>query len=91
MKDHRINLTGQEERPAGVLDLLLEQYETAPEEDSFLDKLVFHQLYKELRAVDPDLCDRIITLVCSLCGEYSRAGYLSGVNDGVQLMMDLRT
>lgn len=88
MNDHRIHLPEQAQPPTGVLDLLLQQYENTPKGDSFLDNLFFHQLYQELRAVDPERCDRIITLTCALCGEYSRTGYISGVKDGVRLMID---
>lgn len=72
-----------------VLDLLLEQYENSKDENSFLDNLLFHQMYQELRKVDPDICDRVLTLACALCGEYGRSGYIAGLKHGVHLITEL--
>lgn len=72
-----------------VLDLLLEQYENSEDENSFLDNLLFHQIYQELRKVDPDICGRVLTLACSLCGEYGRSGYIAGLKHGAHLMAEL--
>lgn len=79
----------ENERELGVLDLLLEQYENSEGENSFLDNLLFHQMYQELRKVDPDICDRALTLACALCGEYGRSGYITGLKHGVHLMAEL--
>ena len=73
----------------GVLDLLLEQYENSEDENSFLDNLLFHQIYQELRMLDPDICDRVLTLTCALCGEYGRSGYIAGLKHGAHLMAEL--
>lgn len=77
------------EHNPGVLDLLLEQYENSEDENSFLDNLLFHQLYQELRMLDPDICDRVLTLTCALCGEYGRSGYIAGLKHGAHLMAEL--
>ena len=34
------------EHNPGVLDLLLEQYENSEDDNSFLDNLLFHQIYQ---------------------------------------------
>lgn len=73
----------------GVLDLLLEQYENSEDENSFLDNLLFHQIYQELRMLDPDICDCVLTLTCALCGEYGRSGYIAGLKHGAHLMAEL--
>ena len=91
MTDYCTDHADRDLRPGGVLDLLLEQYENSEDDNSFLDNLLFHQMYQELRAVDPELSDRIIALACALCGEHSRAGYIAGVQDGARLIMDLRS
>lgn len=82
------NISEQEGTPS-VLALLVEQYEGSQNENSFLNKLLFHQIYQELRAVDLEKCDRIITLVCALCGEYGRSGYIAGLKQGAQLTVQL--
>lgn len=82
------NVQKREHNP-GVLDLLLEQYENSEDENSFLDNLLFHQIYQELRMLDPDICDRVLTLTCALCGEYGRSGYIAGLKHGAHLMAEL--
>ena len=77
------------EHNPGVLDLLLEQYENSEDENSFLDNLLFHQIYQELRKVDPDICDRVLTLASAQCGEYGRSGYITGLKHGAHLMAEL--
>ena len=77
------------EHNPGVLDLLLEQYENSEDENSFLDNLLFHQMYQELRKADPDICDRVLSLACALCGEYGRSGYIAGLKHGAHLMAEL--
>ena len=79
----------EHERELGVLDLLLEQYENSEGESTFLDNLLFHQMYQELRKVDPDICDRVLTLACALCSEYGRSGYVAGLRHGAQLIAEL--
>ena len=77
-----------EERP-GILDLLIDQYQESADGDSFLSKVLFHQLYKELRILDPDTADRIITLVCALCGDYEKGAYVAGIKTGMQMCREL--
>ncbi len=73
----------------GILDLLIDQYQKSTDGDSFLSKVLFHQLYKELRILDPDTADRIITLVCALCGDYERDAYVAGIKTGMQMCREL--
>ena len=73
----------------GILDLLIDQYQESADGDSFLSKVLFHQLYKELRILDPDTADRIITLVCALCGDYERDAYVAGIKTGMQMCREL--
>jgi hypothetical protein len=77
-----------EKRP-GILDLLIDQYQESADGDSYLSKVLFHQLYKELRILDPDTADRIITLVCALCGDYQKGAYVAGVKTGIQMCHEL--
>lgn len=77
-----------EERP-GILDLLIDQYQESADGDSFLSKVLFHQLYKELRILDPDTADRVITLVCALCGNYEKGAYVAGIKTGVKMCHEL--
>lgn len=90
MTDHCTDHTNRGQRSGGVLDLLLEQYENSEEESSFLDNLLFHQMYQELRKVDPDICDRVLSLACALCGEYGRSGYIAGLKHGAHLITELK-
>lgn len=78
----------REERP-GILDLLIDQYQESADDDSFLGKVLFHQLYKELRILDPDTVDRIITLVCALCGDYEKGASVAGIKTGMQMCREL--
>lgn len=73
----------------GILDLLIDQYQESADGDSFLSKVLFHQLYKELRILDPDTADRIITLVCALCGDYEKDAYVAGIKTGIQMCHEL--
>ena len=83
------NPVQEREHNPSVLDLLLEQYENSKDENSVLDNLLFHQIYQELRKVNPDICDRVLTLACALCGEYGRSGYIAGLKHGTYLMAEL--
>ena len=78
----------KEERP-GILDLLIDQYQESTDCDSFLSKVLFHQLYTELRLIEPDTADRIITMVCALCGDYERGAYVAGIKTGMQMCREL--
>ena len=88
-RDNIIPDIPEQEGTPSVLDLLVAQYEGSQDENSFLNKLLFHQIYQKLRAVDPENCDRIITLVCALCGEYGRSRYIAGLKQGAQLIAQL--
>ena len=77
-----------DERPR-ILDLLIDQYQESTDGDSFLSKVLFHQLYKELRILDPATADRIITLVCALCGDYEKGAYVAGIKTGMQMCREL--
>lgn len=78
----------KEERP-GILDLLIDQYQESTDGDSFLSKALFHQLYKELRMLDPEIADRIITVVCALCSDYEKGAYVAGIKTGMQMCREL--
>lgn len=73
----------------GILDLLIDQYQESADGDSFLSKVLFHQLHKELRIMDPDTADRIISLVCALCGDYEKDAYAAGIKTGIQMCREL--
>lgn len=73
----------------GVLDLLYEQYQETADGDSFLNRLLFHQLYIELRKLEPDVCDQILTLVCALCGDYEKDAYVAGIKTGMRMLHEL--
>lgn len=77
------------EYPHGILDLLFDQYQESSDGDSFLSRVLFHQLYKELRILEPDTADRIITLVCALCGDYEKGAYVAGIKNGMQMCREL--
>ena len=77
------------ENEQGILDLLIDQYQESTDGDSFLSKVLFHQLYTELRLIEPDTADRIITMVCALCGDYERGAYVAGIKTGMQMCRDL--
>lgn len=74
---------------AGILGLLIEQHQESKDGDTFLSKVLFHQLYMELRPLDPDTADRIITLVCALCGDYEKDAYVAGIKTGIQMCHEL--
>ena len=79
----------QTEDCPSILDLLIGQYQESPESDSFLSKVLFHQLYNELRILELDTAERIISMVCALCGDYEKCAYIAGIKTGLQMCRQL--
>ena len=90
MNEHHNNPSDQKSRTS-VLDLLLEQYENDPEGGSTLSNALFNELCRELRSLDPESMEHILSLTCTLCGEHGRSGYVAGLKDGAHLIMELQS
>ena len=72
-----------------VLSLLYEAYSEVNRMDDEQIKADFNVLYQTMNGMSLREMDRILDPVCTLCRDHERAGFIAGVQVGVQLMQEL--
>ena len=68
-----------------ILDMLYYRYSECNRLDNAEIKAVFADLYQQMHGMSLREIDRIIDVVCTLCREHEKAGFVEGVKVGVQL------
>ena len=72
-----------------VLALLYEAYSEVNRMDDARIKADFNALYQAMNGMTLQAMDRILDPVCTLCRDHERAGFIRGVQLGVQLSQEL--
>lgn len=72
-----------------VLALLYEAYNAVNTMDDDRIKADFNVLYQAMNGMELKEMDRIIYPVCTLCRDHERAGFIHGVQIGMQLAQQL--
>lgn len=72
-----------------VLTLLYEAYSECNRLDDAQVKEDFNELYKLMNGMELREIDRIIYLVCQLCRDHERSGFVEGVKNGLTLVLEL--
>ena len=87
MASHKLNLEDGE----SVLSLLYEAYgDINPMYDDQI-KADFAELYQALNEMPLQEMDWIINLVCALCRDHERNGFVHGVQLGAQLVQEIQS
>lgn len=72
-----------------ILDMLFCHYHEFNRFDTEAIKLSFDELYARIEALHLHDIDKIIDIVCALCLEHEKAGFVEGVKVGMRLEQEL--
>ena len=68
-----------------ILEMLFSYYHECNNTDTDAVKAAFEDLYQRMHGMPLREMDRIVDVVCVLCTEHERNGFIEGVKVGVQL------
>ena len=72
-----------------ILTLLYEAYSDINKMDNDAIKKDFGELYKMMNGMTLTQMDAIMDLVCTLCRDHERTGFIEGIKVGIQLKKEL--
>ena len=72
-----------------VLEMLFTYYHECNNTDTDAVKAAFEDLYQRMHGMPLREMDRIVDVVCILCTEHEKAGFVEGVKVGVRLDSEL--
>ena len=72
-----------------ILEMLFSYYHECNNTDTDAVKATFKVLYQRMHGMPLREMDRIVDVVCTLCREHEKAGFVEGVKVGVQLDSEL--
>ena len=72
-----------------VLALLYESYNELQGFDNEQIKGAFNELYRLMKGIPLREMDKIIYLVCTLCRDHERSGFIHGIQLGIRLNQEL--
>ena len=72
-----------------ILEMLWNTYCQHNQMDSEQIKNGFAELYSHIKHLPLSDVDGVIDIVCSLCGEHEKAGFVEGVKVGIHLGQEL--
>ena len=72
-----------------ILEMLFSYYHECNNTDTDAVKATFKDLYQRMHGMPLREMDRIVDVVCTLCREHEKAGFVKGVKVGVQLDSEL--
>ena len=84
MKERRLELEDEE----SLLAMLYECYENINGLDDKTIKADFDRLYQLMNGKTIREMDEIIYLVCTLCRDHQRSGFIEGIKVGIQLAIE---
>ena len=73
-----------------ILDMLFTYYQQCNNTDTDAVKAAFEDLYQRMHGMPLRDMDRIIDVVCTLCREHEKSGFVTGVKIGFQLGDELK-
>lgn len=72
-----------------ILEMLFTYYHECNNTDTDAVKAAFEVLYQRMHSMPLREIDRIVDVVCTLCREHERAGFLEGIKVGIRLDQEL--
>ena len=72
-----------------ILDMLFTYYHECNNTDTCAVKTAFEALYQQMHGMPLREMDRIVDVVCTLCREHEKAGFVEGVKVGIQLEQEI--
>lgn len=72
-----------------VLDLLYECFNENNPYDNEQIKADFEEMYRQMNGMPLREMDRIVYLVCRLCRDHERSGFVEGIKIGIRLAHEL--
>ena len=72
-----------------ILEMLFSYYHECNNTDTDAVKAAFEDLYQRMHGMPLREMDRIVDVVCILCTEHEKAGFVEGVKVGVRLDSEL--
>ena len=83
------HLAAQQPTNQNLLDLLFDAYNDTTGMDNAAIKADFEELYRLMNGKPLKEIDEIIYVVCTLCRDHERAGFIEGVKVGIGLVQEL--
>lgn len=74
-----------------ILEMLYRYYHQCNDADTDAVKAAFEELYRRMHGMPLREMDRIVDVVCVLCTEHERNGFVEGVKVGIGLTGELRS
>lgn len=74
-----------------ILEMLYCYYHECNSTDSEPIKEEFETLYHRMHGLSLREMDKIIDVVCSLCREHEKSGFIEGIKVGIQLCQEVKT
>ena len=72
-----------------ILEMLFSYYHECNNTDTDAVKVAFEDLYQRMHCMSLREMDRIVDVVCTLCREHEKAGFVEGVKVGLCLGREL--
>ena len=72
-----------------ILEMLFTYYHECNNTDTDAVKAAFEDLYQRMHGMTLREMDRIVDVVCTLCREHEKAGFVEGVKVGLVLDQEL--
>ena len=72
-----------------ILEMLFTYYHECNNTDTDAVKEAFENLYRRMHGTPLREMDRIVDVVCTLCREHEKAGFVEGVKVGLKLEQEL--
>ena len=73
-----------------ILEMLYSYYHECNNTDTDAVKTAFEDLYQRMHGMPLREMDRIIDVVCTLCREHEKSGFVTGVKIGFQIGDELK-
>ena len=73
-----------------ILEMLFAYYHECNNTDTDAVKAAFEDLYQRMHGMPLREMDRIVDVVCILCTEHEKAGFVEGVKVGIQLVREIK-
>ena len=73
-----------------ILEMLYSYYHECNNADTDAVKGAFEDLYQRMHGMSLREMDRIVDVVCTLCREHEKAGFVEGIRVGLYLDREIR-
>ena len=74
-----------------ILEMLFTYYHECNNTDTDAVKAAFEDLYRRMHGMPLREMDRIVDVVCTLCREHERFGFINGIKTGILLEIETQS